>query len=218
MSTRASTTPPGILPLAESTAGKGWAGPWRKRTASENQHRVPDPSPSQLEIVHGEMNVRWPIPGGRLGALQMPAAESGGTVCYLRPLQKPLRLDRDGVTFVSLMIRETERLRGKRPQERLRLTFRSSADYNGRTISFGHRAGFQPLIQTGNGSLRLARSFCHPRRQRFGLARSFRGELATTKSTFASTERTTTLITLNQQRGMWSHVTCNWMQSWTWCC
>ncbi|MEM8913010.1 MAG: FecR domain-containing protein [Planctomycetota bacterium] len=142
---------PGFLPLPESTTGKGWAGPWRKRTSEENRHNTPDPSPNEMEIVHGEMNVRWPIPGGRLGALRMPSAESGGTICYLRPLRTALRLDRDRVTFVSLMIRETQRREGKRPYERVRLTFRSSEDYDGRTISFGHRPGFQPVIQTGDG-------------------------------------------------------------------
>jgi hypothetical protein len=142
---------PGVLTLSESTSGIGWSGPWRKRTSDENLHSKPDPSPNELEIRHGEMNVSWPISGGRLGALRMPSAESGGTICYLRPLQSPLRLDRNGVTFVSLMIRETQRPKRERPLERMRLTFRSSEDYSGRAISFGHRPGFQPVIQTGDG-------------------------------------------------------------------
>ncbi|MGB7328985.1 MAG: FecR domain-containing protein, partial [Rubripirellula sp.] len=70
---------PGILPLEKSTVGIGWMGPWRKRMPSEQSQADTDRSPDHLEIVHGEMNVSWPVPGGRLGALKL----SGG-VYYMR--------------------------------------------------------------------------------------------------------------------------------------
>lgn len=139
---------PGVLPLSESTVGKGWAGPWRKRSPNERTHPAEDSSPDHFEIVHGEMNVTWPVPGGRLGSLKLP----GGGVYYVRPLTEKLNLDRDGVTFFSLMVRETERrMDSDRPRERLRLTLRSSADYDGQAISFGHSPGYRPTVRTGAG-------------------------------------------------------------------
>ena len=139
---------PGVLPLRESTVGKGWAGPWRKRLAWERTLPSEDFSPDHFEIVHGEMKVAWPVPGGRLGTLKLP----GGGVYYVRPMADELRLDRDDVTFFSLMVRETERRTGNdRPRERLRLTFRSSEDYDGQAISFGHGSGYRPTIRTGDG-------------------------------------------------------------------
>ncbi len=139
---------PGVLPLAESTVGKGWAGPWRKRLQNELTLPSEDSSPDQFEIVHGEMNVTWPVPGGRLGALKL----AGGGVYYVRPMANRIRLDRDGVTFFSLMVRETERrTQSARPRERLRLTLRSSEDYDGEAISFGHGPGYRPVVGTGDG-------------------------------------------------------------------
>ena len=82
----------GILPLEKSTVGIGWTGPWRKRMPSERSQADTDRSPDHLEIVHGQMNVSWPVPGGRLGALKL----SGGGVYYMRPLKKALELDREG--------------------------------------------------------------------------------------------------------------------------
>ncbi|MEW4490877.1 FecR domain-containing protein [Thalassoglobus sp. JC818] len=140
---------PGILPLEETTKGIGWGGPWRLRTQEER--KVPDVenSPEFFEIVHGLMNVTWPVPGGRLGMLMLPPSNS----FYVRPLAKPVDLGKDGVTFFSLMVRETERRTDrKRPQEHLRLTFRASEDYFSDSVSFGHGPGARPRIQAGNGN------------------------------------------------------------------
>jgi hypothetical protein len=139
---------PGILPLEQSTVGIGWKGPWRKRMPSERIQPDTDSSPDHFEIVHGQMNVSWPVPGGRLGALKL----SGGGVYYVRPLKKAIELDREGVTFLSLMLRETKRPSNQRDhKERLRLTLRSSDDYYGEVISFGHGPRYRPTVQTGAG-------------------------------------------------------------------
>ena len=139
---------PGILPLEQSTVGKGWAGPWRRRLPAERKAPAEDSSPGHFEIVHGQMNVTWPVPGGRLGMLKLP---SGG-VFYVRPLKQSINLDSDRVTFFSLMARETERQTDTKPRrEDLRLTFRSSTDYFSDSISFGHSVGYQPHVQTGGG-------------------------------------------------------------------
>ena len=141
---------PGILPLAKSTVGIGWAGPWRRRTSFERTLPSEDASPDRFEIVHGQMNVTWPVPGGRMGMLKLDAGNS----YYLRPLKKSINLDRDGVTFFSLMVRETTRPATQtKPRERLRLTFRCLSDYYADYVSFGHDSGFQPQVRTGDGVL-----------------------------------------------------------------
>lgn len=138
----------GMLALEDTTLGKGWTGSWRKRLPAERKAPAKDGSPDQFEIVHGQLNVTWPVPGGRKGMLLFPAS---GAI-YVRHLSRPIDLDRDAVMFFSLIVRETERRpQPGRSRERLRLTFRSSADYFGEAISFGHGPGFQPHVQTGNG-------------------------------------------------------------------
>lgn len=141
---------PGVLSLDQSTVGIGWAGPWRKRLPAERTLPSDDSSPDYFEIVHGQMNVTWPVPGGRMGMLKLPA----GNVYYLRPLGQSIDLDRDGVIYFSLMVRETSRPEGKeRSRERLRLTFRDLDDYYAQYISFGHSTGYQPRVRTGDDLL-----------------------------------------------------------------
>ena len=141
---------PGQLPLEQTTKGKGWSGPWRLRLPEERQLPDEEHSPTSFEIVHGQMNVTWPVPGGRLGMLKLPAVSS----YYVRSMKKPIRLDHDGVTFFSLMVRETERPeQHSRPRERVRLTLRSLENYYSDYISFGHGSGYQPCVRTSHGVL-----------------------------------------------------------------
>ena len=139
---------PGLLPLRQTTKGKGWAGPWRLRLRKERKLPTDESSPKYFEIVHGQMNITWPVPGGRQGMLKLP---SGG-VYYVRPLQRSIDLDSDRVTYFSLMVRETERpTDAKPPRERLRLTFRASSSYFDEWVSFGHGPGYRPRVQSGPG-------------------------------------------------------------------
>lgn len=144
---------PGILPLEDTVKGNGWSGPWRLRLPAERRLPSTEASPDHFEIVHGQLNVTWPVPGGRLGMLKMKPGNS----YYVRPMKKSIDLDRDSVTYFSLMVRELERVSGKeRFRERVRLTFRSLSDYFTEYISFGHGSGFQPQIRTGDGSLHVS--------------------------------------------------------------
>ncbi|MFN3151526.1 FecR domain-containing protein [Bremerella sp.] len=140
---------PGPLPLKDTIKGKGWAGPWRLRQGEELRRPATDSSPDRFEIVHGQMNVTWPVPGGRQGMLQLPP----GGAYYVRPLMKSIDLDQDQVTYFSFMVRETERptTRKARLRESLRLTFRDSTKYYDEFISFGQGPRFQPHIHTGGG-------------------------------------------------------------------
>ncbi len=140
--------PAGELPLAESLRGKGWAGPWRKRLPEERMRPEEVVTPDFLRIVHGQLNVTWPVPGGRLGMLEMPS----GASIYVRELAKPISMQTNQFWYFSLMVRETLRTSDPtRKQEGLRLTFRSSEDYFGPAISFGYDRGFRPRIQVGGG-------------------------------------------------------------------
>ncbi|MEM7473974.1 MAG: FecR domain-containing protein [Planctomycetota bacterium] len=140
----------GTLPLPMARRGIGWSGPWRLRTSSEMRISRPDFSPDQLHIVQGEINVAWPVPEGRGGMLKMPA---GGAI-YVRPMKRPIALDQAGVTYLSMMVRETERPQKRRnPPERIRVTFRSSEDFLGESICFGYGHQFRPHIRIGNGQI-----------------------------------------------------------------
>lgn len=144
---------PGVLPLHETTKGIGWTGPWRLRSPEERKVPATEESPESFEVVHGQMNVTWPVPGGRLGMLKLHA----GNAYYVRPMKKSIDLDRDGVMYFSLMVRELERvIQEKRPRERVRVTFRSLSDYFSEYISFGHGSGFQPQVRTGDGLLHVS--------------------------------------------------------------
>ena len=138
---------PGLLSLTETSRGKGWKGPWRRRSDEECHRSSAEVTPDHFRIVHGEMNVTWPVPGGRLGMLEMP-----GNSFYVRELDHHIPMDSDRITFFSLMVKETERPEGSgasRRREALRLTFRNSSDYFGEALSFGHGPRFVPHIQSG---------------------------------------------------------------------
>ena len=139
----------GIVPLSKSRRGKGWVGPWRQRTVFEGFREDEDVTDT-LEIVHGEMNVTWPVPGGELGMLRLPP----GKTFRIREMQRPLNLNEDAIYYFSLMVREPDyenRPRKAKPQEGIRLTFRSSEDYYGESLSFGISPELNPQIRTGLG-------------------------------------------------------------------
>jgi hypothetical protein len=139
----------GIVPLSKSRRGKGWVGPWRQRTVFEGFREDEDVTDT-LEIVHGEMNVTWPVPRGELGMLRLPP----GKTFRIREMQRPLNLNEDAIYYFSLMVREPDyenRPRKAKPQEGIRLTFRSSEDYYGESLSFGISPELNPQIRTGLG-------------------------------------------------------------------
>ncbi len=132
----------GVISIASGDGGNGWAGPWRLRRPSErrNGQAVRNDEPEQLEIA---------IPAEPDDAmLLMPA----GFSCYVRPLAEPVRMDRDGITYLSLRLKRNQ----DSPIETwidpgMRVTLRSSQDYFGRWICAGSNGQDQPFIQTGGG-------------------------------------------------------------------
>ena len=72
----------------------------------------------------------------------------------IRPMKKPIDMGHDGITYFSMMSHEPEHATPRvRPMEGMRLTFRSSADYWGESLSFGWNHKLSPQIQTGVGAL-----------------------------------------------------------------
>jgi hypothetical protein len=131
---------------SDLSRGQGWAGPWRLRNSIEQKDGMEIDSNQFMRIVHGQIDVRWPILGGRKGMLQFPA----GLHYRLREMKDPVVMSRRGVTYFSLMVHEPDRSardRADRPKEALRFTFRSSQDYWKSCISFGVNRGQRAQIQ-----------------------------------------------------------------------
>ncbi len=61
----------GDCSVEQKPSRKGWVGPWRQRTEFEGFREDEDVTDT-LDIVHGQMNVTWPVPGGELGMLRLP--------------------------------------------------------------------------------------------------------------------------------------------------
>lgn len=139
--------PAGSYQPSEIVKGKGWAGPWRLRGGIEIRHPNEVDSTTDMRIVEGGLSVPWPIPGGKLGGLEMPAGRS----FRLRPMKNGIDMGEDGISYFSLITYEPEHGRKRRttPVEGVRLTFRSSADYWNESLSFGCQQSLRPLIQAG---------------------------------------------------------------------
>lgn len=90
--------PAGMLSINESHGGEGWSGPWRLRNPDERRKGqvARDDEPLSLEIVREAESSR--------SMLKMPAEFT----CFVRPLSTPIRMDRDGVTYVSLRFHQAE--------------------------------------------------------------------------------------------------------------
>ncbi len=148
---------PGRLPLSHSTVGRGWAGPWRHLLSTGTSRAGDDATAGELTIVHREIQVPWPVPGGRLGMLKLP----DGASTYIREMTRPIDLDARTATFFSVMIAAepiaATGLDGTKPPatrnaERLSLTIASSDDPADTSIAFGYTKNFIPFIQLANGS------------------------------------------------------------------
>jgi hypothetical protein len=124
----------GSYPPKSIGGGKGWAGPWRLRSEQEMIGRRESDTTSDMHIVQGQPILPWRMNRGAAGMLAMPA----GFCVRVRPMTLPLEMNRDGVTYFSLITQEPVRAEpDKRTKvESIRLTFRSSADFAGDFLTF----------------------------------------------------------------------------------
>jgi hypothetical protein len=140
--------PPGLHSHGEMNGGLGWRGPWRPATGGE-AYRDPEDPTTGFNIVQGGASLPWPLPGGKPGMLEV----SSGTRSFVRTLENPITLDRDGVTYFSFIVREPDLAPGLVPREYggVRLVFRSSADPTRETVGFGPSRVRRPSIRLGEG-------------------------------------------------------------------
>lgn len=135
----------GPLPLTQARGGNGWAGAWlvgrlADRSASDS---------GDMRIVSGRIRAPWPVEGGRRGMLEV----DGGFDSRERTLAQPVRLDRDGIYYVSMMVRweiPPEKLDSKESRF-LSIALRSSSNYAGDRIALMLPPFLQPQLQTSDG-------------------------------------------------------------------
>ncbi|MEM9281678.1 MAG: FecR family protein [Verrucomicrobiota bacterium] len=141
----------------ELKGGKGWAGPWRLRNQQERGDHFVDSS-SSMKIAMSQMDIAWPLKGGQLGMLEMPA----GSNIRTRKMVKPVEMDQWGPRFLSFLVTEpkevpTSSADGVRSD--IRITLRSSENYFGEVLSFGWGLAQQPRVSASNAmTVRATRS------------------------------------------------------------
>ena len=134
--------------MSSTKGGKGWSSPWRLRSPEENSEDAGRAEKESMRIVRDELNISWPVEGGREGMLEL----GKGSRFLVRDIAEPIPMDRDGVFYFSMMLRETTEPGAETNRHgAFRLTFRDSKDYFGDSLSFGFSPERRPHIFTGPG-------------------------------------------------------------------
>jgi hypothetical protein len=140
--------PVGPLPLGKANGGSGWAGPWQ---ASPNPRRPQ--TDGDLTIAFGQLNVPWPVQGGRGPMLEAPPEYQSRS----RPLAQPVCLDQDGVYYVSVLLRweapPAPPVGPANPLPSVRLVLRSSTNFQGDHVMFNLPAFQRPQIDVRSGAI-----------------------------------------------------------------
>ncbi len=135
--------PAGNYNLDELDGGKGWSGPWRLPEADEKTDGYHAAASPNVTVVHGRLDIPWPVRGGRKGALELGA----GRQTKIRPLAESINLAGEQVTFLSFMVATPER------GSTVDLTLRSSERFWGGKLGFGWTSSGRPIVRTGGGSI-----------------------------------------------------------------
>lgn len=140
--------PVGRLALAKADGGTGWAGPWRPSPGAKRLDNDGD-----LTIAFGQLKVPWPVQGGRGPMLEAPPDYQSRT----RPLAQPVRLDEDGVYYVSVLVRweapPAPPAGQTNPLPSVRLVLRSAVDFQGDHVMFNLPAFQRPQIDVRSGAI-----------------------------------------------------------------
>jgi hypothetical protein len=139
--------PVGRLPLAQANGGIGWAGPWRVSPGA----KLPPGDAGDITIASGKLNVPWPVPGGRGPMLEATPEYTS----RIRTLAQPVRLDEDGVYYVSVMVRwDAPWPDGPtNPMPAVRLVLRNSQNFNGDHVMFNLPVSLRPQIDIRSGAV-----------------------------------------------------------------
>jgi len=137
--------PVGTLPLAASTGGTGWVGPWAVSPGA----KLPAGDAGDLTIASGKLHVAWPVRGGRGPMLEAPLHYQSRR----RVLAQPVLLDEDGVTYVSVLVRWEAPPPSGQTLPSVRLVLRSSANFNGDHVMFNLPVFQQPQLDIRTGAI-----------------------------------------------------------------
>ncbi len=137
--------PIGKVPLENAAGGFGWSGPWfcpGKLPTGDTEH---------LTIAPGKLQVPWSIQGGRGPMLESPHEYSSRR----RMLAQPIRLDEDGVYYVSVLVRwdTPPTLPAGQTMPAIRLVLRCSTNFNGDRVMFNLPAFHRPQIDMRSGAI-----------------------------------------------------------------
>jgi hypothetical protein len=135
---------------AEIVKGKGWAGPWRLRTKEEYGLHSADTS-TDMRIAYAKMEMAWPVRGGKQGMLEIPP----GRNIRMRQMKQAIDLSKDGITYVSFLAAD-QRTDSAGRKHNFRVSFRSTDDYFGETLSLGWAQRGLPRVMTSTGQTRRA--------------------------------------------------------------
>jgi ferric-dicitrate binding protein FerR (iron transport regulator) len=133
--------PLGSFALEQANGGQGWNGPWGTLRAKS------DGSNSLLEIATGQLNQNWPVAGGHGSALKIGA----GLTSRARRLAQPVRLDRDGIYYLSLMVRQEVPPGMENELSRVAMGLRSPTDPHGDRVMFRVGTVGNRLIEIRSG-------------------------------------------------------------------
>jgi hypothetical protein len=140
--------PVGRLPLGEAAGGTGWVGPWQVSPGVKLPPGVTD----DLTIASAKLHVSWPVRGGRGPMLEAPTDFQSRR----RELAQPVRLDEDGVYFLSVLLRwdaPTTPPPAGQPLPSVRMVLRSSTDFNGDHVMFNLPVFHQPQLDIRTGAI-----------------------------------------------------------------
>jgi ferric-dicitrate binding protein FerR (iron transport regulator) len=139
--------PVGKLPLGQATGGVGWAGPWVVSPGA----KLPPGDDGDLTIASGKLHVAWPVRGGRGPLLEAPLYYQSRR----RELARPVRLDEDGVYYVSVLVRwdAPPPPPAGQTMPSVRLVLRSSANFNGDHVMFNLPVFLQPQLDIRTGAI-----------------------------------------------------------------
>lgn len=139
--------PPGRLPLADAAGGTGWIGPWAVSPGA----KLPPGDAGDLTIASAKLRVAWPLQGGRGPMLEAPQNYQSRR----RQLAEPVRLDEDGVYYVSVLVRWDAPPAPPAGQTlpSVRLVLRSSTEFNGDHVMFNLPLFQQPQLDIRTGAI-----------------------------------------------------------------
>jgi hypothetical protein len=139
--------PVGLVPLADAVGGTGWIGPWAVSPGA----KLPPGDSGDLTIASAMMHVPWPLQGGRGPMLEAPQNYQSRR----RQLAEPVRLDEDGVYYVSVLVRWDVPPAPPAGQTlpSVRLVLRSSTDFNGDHVMFNLPLFQQPQLDIRTGAI-----------------------------------------------------------------